>query len=130
MKLTKQEKIKLNKIRIELFELLMIELKINIKYELRNDRKSSIYLLDDICQMSKCYIDKDIDTYIVGMINPESLLSLIKMNQQTNLIHSANSDANNIYISETINQSIEKMKADISNSINVINNNMNNSNNK
>ena len=66
MRLTKQEMNQIINLKIELFEKLMIELKFTIKYELRNDRRrSSIYLLEDICQLAKCYIEKDIDTYIV-----------------------------------------------------------------
>ena len=80
MKLNRPVKNKLNKIRTELFELLMTDLKITFKYEQRNDRRSSMYILEDICQLSKCYLDKDIDTYIVGMAKPETFLFLIKLN--------------------------------------------------
>ena len=70
MRLTKQEKNQIIKLKIELFEQLMIELKLSIKYELRNDRRrSSIFLLENICQISKYYIEEDIDTYKVEIIS-------------------------------------------------------------
>ena len=56
------------------------------------------------------------------MINSESLLYLIKSNQNTSLNNYSNLGNNNAYISEIINQNIEKMKIELVESMNGINN--------